>query len=100
MVSDVLRDSRTAVMWDREPITQWREVEVVQVNKRHPTVTHPTLSLIPEHGEHLLAVVIIGNAILKWVGGWVEGETYSFVMKKSKQQCGKHLRKCGSEQER
>lgn len=31
------------------------------------------LPLIPEHGEHLLAVVIIGNAILKWVGGWVEG---------------------------
>lgn len=35
----------------------------------HPTVTHPMLPLIPEHGEHLLAVVIIGNAILKWVGG-------------------------------
>lgn len=31
------------------------------------------LSLIPEHGEHLLAVVIIGNAILKWVGEWVGG---------------------------
>lgn len=38
------------------------------------------LSLIPEHGEHLLAVVIIGNAILKWVGGW-RGETYIFVKK-------------------
>lgn len=45
------------------------------------------LSLIPEHGEHLLAVVIIGNAILKWVGGW-KGET--FICEENQQQCGKH----------
>lgn len=72
-MSDVLHNSCTSVMWDREHITQYREVEVVQVKKKkkalHPTVTHPMLPLIPEHGEHLLAVVIIGNAILKWVGG-------------------------------
>jgi len=45
------------------------------------------LPLIPEHGEHLLAVVIIGNAILKWVGGWVEGGNIFICEEK---QCGKN----------
>lgn len=59
------------------------------------------MSLIPEHGEHLLAVVIIGNAILKWVGEWVGGgNIFIYGEKKKYQQCGKHLKKCGSEQKR
>lgn len=79
-------------MWDREHITQCREVEVVQVKKKGivPNCHSPNAV---SHTRTWRASTCRGDhrECYSEVGGWVEGGNI-FICEENQQQCSKHCK--------